>query len=156
MNYEVSETSRQIIKAPGAIRKVSVAVLVDQEKIVAADGSVTFQPRTDAELATLKELVASAVGFDEARGDVLTLKSLPFQQQAAEGTLVEAGMFGALGDLDLMSIIQLAVSRPGGADPRAVRDPPDPDLGHSQHGATGGALFPTGPAGRQRDGRVMR
>ena len=106
VNYEVSETNRQIIKAPGSVRKISVAVLVDQEKVVAADGSTTFQPRTDAELDTLKELVASAIGIDQARGDVLTLKSLPFQQQAVEGTLVEASMFAGL---DMMSMIQLAV-----------------------------------------------
>jgi flagellar M-ring protein FliF len=106
VNYEVSETNRQIIKAPGSIRKLSVAVLVDQEQVIAADGSVSFQPRTDAELATLKELVASAVGIDTARGDVLTLKSLPFQQQAFEGTLVEASMFAGL---NVMSMIQLAV-----------------------------------------------
>ena len=109
VNYEVSETSRQVIKAPGSIRKISVAVLVDQERIVASDGSVNLQPRSEAELATLKELVASAVGFDETRGDVLTLKSLPFQPQAPAGTLVEAGKFGGLGSLDLMSVIQLTV-----------------------------------------------
>lgn len=109
VNYEVSETSRQIIKAPGSVRKVSVAVLVDQETVVAADGTVTFQPRSPEELATLTELVASAVGLDEARGDVLTLKSLPFQPIAVDGTLIEAGMFGSLGNLDVMSIIQLAV-----------------------------------------------
>ncbi len=109
VNYEVSETSRQIIRAPGSIRKVSVAVLVDQETVVAADGSVTTQPRSEAELATLSELVASAVGLDEARGDVLTLKSLPFQPLAIDGTLVEAGMFGPFASLNLMSIIQLAV-----------------------------------------------
>ena len=109
VNYEVSETSRQIIKAPGAIRKISVAVLVDHEQIVASDGTVTPQPRSEAELATLKELVASAIGFDAARGDVLTLKSLPFQSQPQAGTLVEAGLFGALGNLDMMSIVQLTV-----------------------------------------------
>ena len=84
-------------------------MLVDHEQIVASDGSVTLKPRSDAELATLKELVASAVGFDEARGDVLTLKSLPFQPRPQDGTMVEAGLFGALANLDLMSIIQLTV-----------------------------------------------
>ena len=109
VNYEVSETSRQIIKVPGAIRKLSVAVLVDQEKTVASDGSVTTRPRSAEELATLQELVASAIGFDEARGDVLTLKSLPFQPVPTQGTLVEAGLFGGLASLDLMSVIQLTV-----------------------------------------------
>lgn len=108
-NYEVSETNRQVIKLPGATAKLSVAVLVDQEKLTASDGTVTYQPRTDAELATLKELVASAVGLDTTRGDVLTLKSLPFQHQVAEGSLAQSGFMAALGPLNLMSMLQLAV-----------------------------------------------
>jgi flagellar M-ring protein FliF len=109
VNYEVSETNRQVIKVPGAVAKLSVAVLVDQEKVTAADGTVTFQPRSDAELATLAELVSSAVGLDTKRGDVLTLKSLPFEQQAVEGTLAESGFLSAFGPLNLMSMIQLGV-----------------------------------------------
>ena len=108
VNYEVSETNRQVIKLPGAVAKLSVAVLVDQETVTAADGSVTFQPRSEAELATLKELVASAIGLDTTRGDVLTLKSLPFQQHAVEGTLMESGS-SAFGSVNLMLLIQLAV-----------------------------------------------
>ena len=108
-NYEVSETNRQVIKLPGATAKLSVAVLVDQEKLTASDGTVTYQPRTDAELATLKELVASAVGLDTTRGDVLTLKSLPFQHQVAEGSLAQSGFMAALGPLNLMSMLQLGV-----------------------------------------------
>jgi flagellar M-ring protein FliF len=109
VNFEVSETNRQVIKLPGAVSKLSVAVLIDQEKVVAADGSITFQPRSDAELATLKELVASAVGLDTTRGDVLTLKSLPFQTPANEGTLAQSSFLSALGPLNLMSMIQLGV-----------------------------------------------
>ena len=109
VNFDVSETTRQVIKLPGAVAKLSVAVLIDQEKVVAADGSVAFQPRSDAELATLKELVASAVGLNPDRGDVLTLKSLPFQQPEAQGTLAEAGFAPIFGQIDLMSVLQLAV-----------------------------------------------
>ncbi len=109
VNYEVSETNRKVVKSPGSVSKLSVAVLVDQEKVTAADGTIKFQPRTDAELATLKELVASAVGLDTTRGDVLTLKSLAFQQQPVEGTLVESGLLASFGPLNLMSMIQLGV-----------------------------------------------
>ena len=109
VNFDVSETTRQVIKLPGAVAKLSVAVLVDQEKNVAADGTVTFQPRSDDELATLRELVASAVGLNPDRGDVLTLKSLPFQQPVVQGTLAEAGFGPALGQIDLMAVLQLAV-----------------------------------------------
>ncbi|MGV8988852.1 MAG: flagellar basal-body MS-ring/collar protein FliF [Cypionkella sp.] len=109
VNYEVSETNRQVIKVPGAVAKLSVAVLVDQETVTATDGTVSYQPRSDAELATLKELVASAIGLDTTRGDVLTLKSLPFQQKPVEGTLVESSFTASLGPINLMLVIQLAV-----------------------------------------------
>ncbi len=106
VNFEVSETKREIVRAPGAIRKLSVAVLVDGVQVTAADGTVTLQDRPAQELDVLRELVASAVGFDEARGDVITLRSLAFEPAAEVGTLAEAGM---LSGLDVMSVIQIAV-----------------------------------------------
>jgi flagellar M-ring protein FliF len=109
VNYEVSETKREIVKVPGSVRKISVAVLVDGQEVTAADGSVSTQPRPDDELAVLRELVASAVGLDETRGDVLTLRSLTFQPVPIAGTLAEAGMFSGLAKLDPMTLIQTAV-----------------------------------------------
>jgi len=109
VNYEVSETSREILREPGALRKISVAVLVDGVTVTAADGTVTQEARPEEELAVLRELVASAVGLDEARGDVLTLKSLIFEAPPQSGTLAEAGMLGGMGPVNLMSMIQLGV-----------------------------------------------
>lgn len=108
-NYEVSETSREVVRAPGALRRISVAVLVDGVTVTAADGTVTQEPRPDAELAVLRDLVASAVGLDEARGDVVTIRSLAFQPLPEAGTLAEAGFLSGLGQLDLMTLIQTAV-----------------------------------------------
>jgi flagellar M-ring protein FliF len=110
VNYEVSETQRELIKAPGSLRKISVAVLVDGLLVTAADGTVTQEARPDEELAVLRELVASAVGLDEARGDVLTLRSLAFEPTVQAGTLVEAGgLLSGLGLTDILSIVQFAV-----------------------------------------------
>lgn len=109
VNYDVSETKSQLLKLPGAIRKLSVAVLVDQERVVAEDGTVTFQPRSEQEMTDLKDLVASAVGYDQARGDVLTLKSMPFQQPISEGTVAESSLLAAFGPINAMSLIQLGV-----------------------------------------------
>lgn len=107
VNYEVSETNREILRVPGAVRKLSVAVLIDGETVTAADGTITREPRGEAELAVLRELVASAVGLDETRGDVLTLKSLEFLEIPAVGELAEVGItFGAV---DVMSLIQMGV-----------------------------------------------
>ena len=109
VNYEVSETSREVERPPGAIRRLSVAVLIDGEPVAAADGTTTIQPRGEAELAVLRDLVASAVGLDEARGDILTVKSLPFPQTPAEGTALEAGLLPPLSSLDLTALAQAAV-----------------------------------------------
>ncbi len=106
-NYEVSETERQLIRAPGAVRRLTVAVLVNDVKTVAGDGTVSVAPRSEEELRSLQELVASAVGIDEARGDIITLKSMPFEPLAALGTEVATPVPGV--PLDTMQLIQVAV-----------------------------------------------
>jgi flagellar M-ring protein FliF len=110
VNYEVSETQREVLRGPGAIRRMTVAVMVDGVVTVAADGSRTWAPRAEEELATLRELVAAAVGLDETRGDVLTLKSLEFEPLAApEGTEAGSGLLPPIGPLDILSLVQTAV-----------------------------------------------
>ncbi len=110
VNYEVSETQREILKGPGAVRRMTVAVMVDGVVTLAADGTRSWTPRSDDELGTLRELVASAVGLDDARGDVLTLKSLEFQEiPTAEGALASAGLLAQMGPFDVLSYVQTAV-----------------------------------------------
>lgn len=108
LTYEVSEIRREVQRVPGAIRRLSVAVMVDG--VIAPDdqGTPAWRPRPEPELEALRDLVASAVGFDAARGDVITLRSLPFEPVAALGTGAPAGMFDGV-RLDLMALIQLAV-----------------------------------------------
>ncbi len=106
-NYEVSETERQLLRQPGAIRRLTVAVLINDVSVTAADGTVTTQARSLEELASLQELVASAVGLDTARGDIITLKSMTFDPIVPLGTTAEAG--GAGLPLDLMQLIQIGV-----------------------------------------------
>lgn len=109
VNYEVSQTEREVLREPGAIRRLTVAVLIDGVETAAADGTMTWEPRSDAEMADLRELVASAAGVDEARGDVLTLKSLQFQPPVSEGSVAQAGLLSMIGPLNVMSIIQMLV-----------------------------------------------
>lgn len=109
LNYEVSQKQRELVRQPGAVRRITVAVLVDGVKSVAADGTVSWQPRPEEELSVLRELVASAVGLDESRGDKLTLRSLTFEAPAELGTLAEAGLLSAFGRIDPMTAIQIAV-----------------------------------------------
>lgn len=107
VNFDVSETQREILREPGAIRRMTIAVLVDGVNLVGADGTNTWQARSEDELSDLRELVSAAAGIDEARGDALTLKSMEFRPEAAEGTIAEAGLFSLAGPIDVMSLIQL-------------------------------------------------
>lgn len=104
-NFDLSETSREVVRGPGAVRRLTVAVLVNDLTTTAADGTVTTTPRSEEEMTALRDLVASAVGFDADRGDEITIRSLAFEPMAADGTEgVAAGM-----SFDVMGLVRLAV-----------------------------------------------
>lgn len=108
VNFEVSETTREITRQPGAIKRLTVAVLVNGTFETAADGTQQFVPLPDTELQALRDLVASAVGFDETRGDQITLRSLAFERPEGLGTgPIEPGLFS--GSIDTMRLIQMGV-----------------------------------------------
>lgn len=109
VNYEVSETQRELLRPPGSLRRLSVAVLVDGRVETAADGTVTTIPRSEAELAVLRELVASAVGLDEGRGDVLVVRSLVFEAASDAMAPVPAGVLAGLSGVDTMTLARLVL-----------------------------------------------
>ena len=105
-NYEVSQTQREILRSPGAVRRLTVAVLVNEGSTVDVNGVETLDPRTPEELADLEQLVASAVGFDADRGDEITLRAMPFEPLPEFGTEVQDD--AGLGQpLDMMRLIQI-------------------------------------------------
>ena len=83
-------------------------MLVDGVESVADDGTVAWAPRTAEELEDLRLLVASAVGFDDTRGDQITIRSMEFQQPPDAGTAEPLPMFDRLG-LDVMSLAQIGI-----------------------------------------------
>jgi flagellar M-ring protein FliF len=107
INYEVSETEHEIVRAPGDIKRLTVAMLVNGLTGTDDTGTPVFQPRSDEELSALHDLVASAVGYDEARGDVITLKSMEMPAIAPLGTAATGGLLSGM-NLDFMSLIQMA------------------------------------------------
>ena len=96
------------MRNPGAIRRLTVAVLVDGVSGTDANGAQTLQPRPEDELAALRDLVAAAVGFDEARGDVITLRSLGFEPLPIAGSEGGPSLLATLVP-DVMGLAQVAV-----------------------------------------------
>jgi len=71
INYEVAKTQRHKVMAVGAIRRISVAVIVDGTQQYPADGSAPeFLPRTPEEMKKIEDLVRSSIGFKEGRDEV--------------------------------------------------------------------------------------
>ncbi|HVN80270.1 MAG TPA: flagellar basal-body MS-ring/collar protein FliF [Terriglobia bacterium] len=81
-NYEVSKLIRHTIEPFGDIKRLSVAIIVDDavklEK--GADGKTTKKmiSRNPEELKKIKDLVTAALGIDSKRGDVLTVENIAF------------------------------------------------------------------------------
>ncbi len=85
-NYEISKTQRVVEQAPGSIKRLSLAVVVDHatqwDKDAKGEPVAKTSPRTSEELKKLRDQVASAVGIQEKRGDLLTIENIAFAAQA--------------------------------------------------------------------------
>ena len=81
-HYEISKTLSSTEKAPGTVRRMSIAVIVDHASHWEKDGKgeplEKLLPRTPEELKKIRDQVSSAVGFQAKRGDELTVENLPF------------------------------------------------------------------------------
>jgi len=108
INYEVSEVEREIVRVPGAIKRLTVAVLVNDVEQVSETGETALIPRDETELSALRDLVASAVGFDETRGDQITIKSMALLHVSPQGTAASVSFLDQF-SIDLMSAIQMAI-----------------------------------------------
>lgn len=110
-NFEISRTTRNIIKETGEVRRLSVAVLVDGKYSENADGARTYEPRTEAELDQIAALVRSAIGFDSVRGDTLEVINLQFADIEVSDTPFDNTLFGFDKNrlLDAAEIITVAI-----------------------------------------------
>lgn len=79
LQFQYSETLRDQVTEPGAVRKLGVAVLLDEVAVLADDGAVSYTARPAEELAAIEELVKSAIAFDSERGDSVTIESMRFR-----------------------------------------------------------------------------
>jgi flagellar M-ring protein FliF len=82
LNYEISKVTSRRVEAMGAVRKLSVAVMLDGTWTGEGDAR-TFVPRPSEEIDRYRELIKRAVGFNEERGDQIEVASAPFQSAAA-------------------------------------------------------------------------
>ncbi len=95
--YENSRTNTVKVRAPGAVSRLSVAVLVD-----GGEGGLP-QPQ----IQRLQRLVENAVGFNAERGDSVVVESMPFT--AADAGAAEDGIFSSLPMDQIFSVLKLLI-----------------------------------------------
>ncbi|WP_017938258.1 flagellar basal-body MS-ring/collar protein FliF [Zestomonas thermotolerans] len=125
---DYDQTVTHIKHAPFSLRQQSVAVVLNAAS--APEGGWTPEARAEVEA-----MVKSAVGFNAARGDTLTLSVLPFSDASADVEpmpwwqddrlfeLIRLGVFGLISLLLLLIVVRPAVRNlTGPAQPRLSQD----------------------------------
>jgi flagellar M-ring protein FliF len=79
--YAVGRTVVHTISTPGAVRRISAAILVDdavETRMVNGKKEEIHQPRSPEQLKQIQALAAAVLGLDPARGDFVTVENIPF------------------------------------------------------------------------------
>ncbi|MDP1875400.1 flagellar basal-body MS-ring/collar protein FliF [Phenylobacterium sp.] len=109
-NYEISKTVRTEVNEPGKVQRLSVAVAVDGVRPVGENGAPgEYAPRSEDEMARIEELVRTAVGFNEARGDQVTVVNMPFDAPAEMGGVESSNPLTDFDKNDIMRAVELAI-----------------------------------------------
>jgi len=81
-HFEISKTLRTVEQAPGTVKRMSIAVIVDHatqwDRDAKGDPLEKEVPRSPEELKKIHDQVAAAVGFQTKRGDDLTVENIAF------------------------------------------------------------------------------
>ena len=81
VNYEVDRTISHTLLPVGMIKRLSVAVLVNNRKVTDPKGKVSYVPLSTVEKTQIDNLVKDAVGFDPTRGDSLNVQNAAFNDE---------------------------------------------------------------------------
>jgi flagellar M-ring protein FliF len=111
-NYEISKTTQTAVTEAGAIKRLSVAVVVDGVYSADPNGDPVYAPRSADEIAQILTLVRSAVGYSETRGDSVEVVNMQFAERpelAVPGTDGAGGLLDFTRD-DLMNGAEMAVT----------------------------------------------
>ncbi|MHA6297021.1 flagellar basal-body MS-ring/collar protein FliF [Devosia sp. CAU 1758] len=111
INYEISKTTQTAVTEAGAVKRLSVAVVVDGTYVDDGAGNLTYTPRSADDVAQILTLVRSAVGYSAERGDSVEVVNMQFAERpdlAPLGT-EEAGLLDFTRD-DLMNGAEMAVT----------------------------------------------
>ncbi len=78
-NFELDKTITHTRLATGVLRRLSIAVVIDDKKVALENGTFNTQPYAQEDVNQIRELVMQAVGFNSSRGDQVTVTNVAFR-----------------------------------------------------------------------------
>lgn len=116
VNYEMTKITSRTVNAPGLVKKLTAAVLVDGT-YTPQQGSkeMKYTPRSEEDVRRYEELVRETMGFTESRGDQIKVVNMPFEVAREEEVLppktkiLEMAAPAARYALPLLAVILLVV-----------------------------------------------
>ena len=104
-NYELDRTISHSRLGSGSIKRLSIAVVVDERVTTGAKGEVVREPRPAEEMERLTSLVREAVGYNVARGDSVNVLSAAFASPEAVGAVPEQPIWEQPWVLDIIKVV---------------------------------------------------
>ncbi len=77
-NYEVDKTVRYEQKAMAGLKRMTVGVVVNYRRTIDKNGKVVVKPLSADEMAKINSLVREAMGYNQDRGDSVSVANAPF------------------------------------------------------------------------------
>ncbi len=109
VDFSNSRTKTTTIRESGAIKRVTVSVLVDGTYAKNAQGQTSYAPRSQAEMDQLTALVKTAVGFDADRNDQVTVSNLRFADVASDEGAADKKSWMDLSGGDVARLVQTLI-----------------------------------------------
>jgi flagellar M-ring protein FliF len=89
-NFEIDRTVAYTRQPGGRLKRLSVAVLIDNARAAGKDGKIAERALTDKELERITSLVKDAVGFDQTRGDSVNVMNAAWSGEPIANGAIEA------------------------------------------------------------------
>jgi len=83
-NYEVDTTVTHIKHKVGKVDRLAVSVALDYSAVTNEAGEVSYVPRTDDEIDSIRRLLMGGLGINSIRGDILEIASVKFNRPDLE------------------------------------------------------------------------
>jgi len=142
--YAASKTVRHVTENPGKLRRMTAAIVVNDRLVEAASKgkAAKWQPRSAEELRNLTALAEASVGFETARGDMLQVSDLAFDENRLQPAVTLPGQLLATAEgspvvvkyaallAGLLLVVAFGVrpalrhARPGSGPKQAVKELP--------------------------------